>query len=267
MVGDGLDAIGGALERLLAGGFDLICVTGGLGPTHDDLTMEAVARVTGRPLRLERGGARDGAGAEPRGVPARPTSSAAVQEKQATLPEGARVLPPPGTAPGLRAGPRGHRHRGAARARRGSSRGCGRRRCPRSPSPACSPARAAAARARAAAVGGPGVAADRGARRVRPGRLGAPARGHLRPRGGAGGDGPGPARRTRGRPTRWRSGSRERLPDELFSRDGAHDRRGGGRGPARAPARPSRSPSRAPAGCSARGSPSGPGRPRTSSAG
>ena len=52
VVGDGLDAIGGALGRLLAAGFDLICVSGGLGPTHDDLTMEAVARVTGRPLRL-----------------------------------------------------------------------------------------------------------------------------------------------------------------------------------------------------------------------
>jgi nicotinamide-nucleotide amidase len=99
VVGDGLDAIGGALERLLAGGFDLICVTGGLGPTHDDLTMEAVARVTGRPLRLDEG-ALAMVRAQSLAVYRRPDVQRAVQEKQATLPEGARVLPPPGTAPG-----------------------------------------------------------------------------------------------------------------------------------------------------------------------
>jgi nicotinamide-nucleotide amidase len=99
MVGDGLDAIGGALERLLAGGFDLVCVTGGLGPTHDDLTMEAVARVTGRPLRLDES-ALEMVRAQSLRVYRRPDVGRAVQEKQATLPEGARVLPPPGTAPG-----------------------------------------------------------------------------------------------------------------------------------------------------------------------
>lgn len=99
VVGDGLDAIRGALERLLASGFDLICVSGGLGPTHDDLTMEAVARVTGRPLRLSQE-ALAMVRARSLAVPGRPDVQAAVQEKQATLPEGARVLPPPGTAPG-----------------------------------------------------------------------------------------------------------------------------------------------------------------------
>jgi nicotinamide-nucleotide amidase len=99
MVGDELDAIGAALERLLAVGFDLICVTGGLGPTHDDLTMEAVARVTGRPLRLSEE-ALAMVQAQSIAVYRRPDVQASVQEKQATLPEGARVLPPPGTAPG-----------------------------------------------------------------------------------------------------------------------------------------------------------------------
>ncbi len=51
MVGDGLEAIGGALTRLLARGYDLVCVSGGLGPTHDDLTMEAVAAGDGPPAR------------------------------------------------------------------------------------------------------------------------------------------------------------------------------------------------------------------------
>jgi nicotinamide-nucleotide amidase len=99
MVGDGLEAIGGALRRLLAGGFDLVCVTGGLGPTHDDLTMEAVARVTGRPLRLSEE-ALAMVRAHSLAVQRRPDVQRAIQEKQAMLPEGARVLPPPGTAPG-----------------------------------------------------------------------------------------------------------------------------------------------------------------------
>jgi len=99
MVGDGLDAIGGALQGLLAAGYDLICVTGGLGPTHDDLTMEAVARVTGRPLRLSRE-ALAMVAAQSLALRGRPDVQRAVQEKQAMLPDGARVLPPPGTAPG-----------------------------------------------------------------------------------------------------------------------------------------------------------------------
>jgi molybdopterin-biosynthesis enzyme MoeA-like protein len=45
------------LERALAEGFraDLCIVTGGLGPTHDDRTVELVARAAGVPLRLDDG--------------------------------------------------------------------------------------------------------------------------------------------------------------------------------------------------------------------
>jgi nicotinamide-nucleotide amidase len=99
MVGDGAEAIGGALRRLLAERFDLVCVTGGLGPTHDDLTMEAVAQVTGRPLRLSEE-ALAMVRAHSLAVQRRPDVQRAIQEKQAMLPAGARVLPPPGTAPG-----------------------------------------------------------------------------------------------------------------------------------------------------------------------
>ena len=99
MVGDGLAAIGGALARLLGDGHDLICVSGGLGPTHDDLTMEAVGRATGRPLAVDP----EALGlvrAHSRGVGGDPAILAALHEKQAALPGGSVMLPPPGTAPG-----------------------------------------------------------------------------------------------------------------------------------------------------------------------
>ncbi len=48
-VEDDLDAIGAGLLRLLAR-TPLVFTSGGVGPTHDDVTMEAVARAIGRPL-------------------------------------------------------------------------------------------------------------------------------------------------------------------------------------------------------------------------
>ena len=50
-VGDNEQRIAGALALAL-GRADLAITTGGLGPTVDDVTREAVARVTGRPLVL-----------------------------------------------------------------------------------------------------------------------------------------------------------------------------------------------------------------------
>lgn len=49
VVPDELDAIGDALLRLL-GTVPLVFTSGGVGPTHDDLTMEAIARATRRPI-------------------------------------------------------------------------------------------------------------------------------------------------------------------------------------------------------------------------
>jgi nicotinamide-nucleotide amidase len=51
-VADDGDAIVRALERA-AHDADLVLVTGGLGPTEDDLTRTAVARFAGRELRLD----------------------------------------------------------------------------------------------------------------------------------------------------------------------------------------------------------------------
>lgn len=103
VVGDGLDALEGALAEVLRSGVDLVVTSGGLGPTHDDRTMEAVARATGRPLALDRR-ALDLVRAARAPLRRREVISSetrrAVEEKQASLPEGALVLPPAGTAPG-----------------------------------------------------------------------------------------------------------------------------------------------------------------------
>lgn len=102
VVGDALEDIRAAVVEALATDPDLIVTTGGLGPTHDDRTMEAVALSAGCPLVLDDHtlGMVTTALAS---VPAR--ASAAVRDagarKQATVPRGAVVLPPPGTAPGV----------------------------------------------------------------------------------------------------------------------------------------------------------------------
>lgn len=96
-VGDDESAIVAALDRAFADA-ELVVTTGGLGPTHDDVTKLAVARYFGRDLRfdeavLERIRERFAR----RGVPM-PESN----RTQAMLPEGFEVLPnPAGTAPGL----------------------------------------------------------------------------------------------------------------------------------------------------------------------
>lgn len=49
VVPDELPAIGDALVRLLRS-VPLVFTSGGVGPTHDDLTIEAIALATGRPI-------------------------------------------------------------------------------------------------------------------------------------------------------------------------------------------------------------------------
>jgi nicotinamide-nucleotide amidase len=52
MVRDENDLIVAEILWAVARGPDLIVTTGGLGPTSDDITMQAVAEATGRPLEL-----------------------------------------------------------------------------------------------------------------------------------------------------------------------------------------------------------------------
>lgn len=96
-VGDEEAAVAGALEALTAR-HDLVVVTGGLGPTHDDITREAASRALRRPLVTDSGLLAALAPASRRHV--EPDASRQVL-RQAQVLEGARVLPAvTGTAPG-----------------------------------------------------------------------------------------------------------------------------------------------------------------------
>jgi nicotinamide-nucleotide amidase len=96
-VGDNWGRIEAAI-RLAMSRADVVIMTGGLGPTEDDLTRDVLAAVLGRPLRLDESVLRH---IEERFARRRVTM-AENNKKQAMVPEGAVVLHNPrGTAPGL----------------------------------------------------------------------------------------------------------------------------------------------------------------------
>jgi competence/damage-inducible protein CinA-like protein len=87
-----------------ADGADICLVSGGLGPTHDDRTVELVARVAGAPLRVDRELETQIEGVSRRVAErlGRPYADFAPGvTKQATVPDGAVVVGIAGTAPGL----------------------------------------------------------------------------------------------------------------------------------------------------------------------
>ncbi len=93
-----------ALRFVAAQGADLIVTSGGLGPTADDLTAEIVARFAGRELVLDRemeGKIEAIVGRFARTMRFDPEARQAANRKQAMVPDGAAVLDPAGTAPGL----------------------------------------------------------------------------------------------------------------------------------------------------------------------
>ncbi len=97
VVGDEMDDIRGELRRSL-GTSDLVLITGGLGPTHDDITKKAIADELGRPLEF-----REELLAEIRQkFDARGRPMAERNRVQAEVPAGFEALRNPvGTAPGL----------------------------------------------------------------------------------------------------------------------------------------------------------------------
>ena len=97
VVGDDVGELARMIEGALAWA-DLVVITGGLGPTEDDMTRDAVARALGLELdvdptivaRLRERFARRG------------MTMPEINRRQAMVPRGADVLPNPnGTAPGL----------------------------------------------------------------------------------------------------------------------------------------------------------------------
>ena len=105
VVGDRPDEILRALRFLAAEGCELICTSGGLGPTADDLTAAVVGEFQGRQMVLDE--ALEGRIAEilrplmSRWPDLDPEAVLVSNRKQAVVPEGAEILEPVGTAPGL----------------------------------------------------------------------------------------------------------------------------------------------------------------------
>jgi nicotinamide-nucleotide amidase len=96
-VGDNLDRIVTTLQRVLAEA-DAVIVCGGLGPTHDDLTRDAIARVMGAELVQDD----DVADVILEMFASRGRRMPANNLRQAQVPVGATIIPQTrGTAPGL----------------------------------------------------------------------------------------------------------------------------------------------------------------------
>jgi nicotinamide-nucleotide amidase len=106
VVGDRPEDLHDSLAFLAGSGLDLVFTSGGLGPTADDLTAEVVAAFQGRPMRVDPKLEEHIAGivtrlSAGRGWRLTPDATAAGIRKQALVPEGATVIAPVGTAPGL----------------------------------------------------------------------------------------------------------------------------------------------------------------------
>jgi competence/damage-inducible protein CinA-like protein len=105
IVGDRREDMEAALRFMAGEGMDIVLTSGGLGPTADDLTAEVVGRFQGREMVL------DDALEEAIAEIIKPLAKRwpnldreairASNRKQATIPSGATVLAPVGTAPGL----------------------------------------------------------------------------------------------------------------------------------------------------------------------
>jgi nicotinamide-nucleotide amidase len=105
IVGDRPEDMQAALEFMADQGLDVVITSGGLGPTADDLTAEVVGRFQGREMALdealEQRIAKIVAPLAKRWPNLDVHAIEVGTRKQATVPRGATVLEPVGTAPGL----------------------------------------------------------------------------------------------------------------------------------------------------------------------
>ncbi|MFZ0492517.1 MAG: competence/damage-inducible protein A [Acidimicrobiia bacterium] len=97
VVGDNIGRIAEAISIALSRA-DAVIITGGLGPTQDDLTREGICLATGRPMEF----VQDAADRLRDRFERLGRSMAEANLRQAERPEGAEFLPnPKGTAPGI----------------------------------------------------------------------------------------------------------------------------------------------------------------------
>jgi len=105
VVGDRPGDVEAALRFFAAEGVDVVCTSGGLGPTEDDLTAQVVGDFQGRPLEhqpeLEERVWEIVSGLLARWPGLDQDALRHSARKQAMVPRGATVLAPVGTAPGL----------------------------------------------------------------------------------------------------------------------------------------------------------------------
>jgi nicotinamide-nucleotide amidase len=105
IVGDRREDMLAALRFMAAQALDLVLTSGGLGPTADDLTADVVADFQGREMALDEALERKIAAIVAPLAERWPNLDVGAIEagtrKQATVPRGATVLDPIGTAPGL----------------------------------------------------------------------------------------------------------------------------------------------------------------------
>jgi nicotinamide-nucleotide amidase len=105
IVGDRPEDMRAALAFMAERGLDVVLTSGGLGPTADDMTAEVVGRFQGREMVLDEALseriAEIVAPLMKRWPNVDPEAIALANRKQATVPLGATVLEPVGTAPGL----------------------------------------------------------------------------------------------------------------------------------------------------------------------
>lgn len=100
IVADTQAAIAGAVNALRAA-YDFVFTTGGIGPTHDDITAESISAAFGRPHTVHpEAQARMAADYAARGI-----DFNAARLRMATMPEGSELLQPEhSSAPGFKTG-------------------------------------------------------------------------------------------------------------------------------------------------------------------